>query len=90
MYFKKIRDGGVIVIVNIVIATSRGILLSTDKSMLAEFGSHVELNRHWVYHLLDQMHIQRKATTAKSKHVPQDFAQLNKNFLDDVSVVEMN
>ena len=48
---------------------------------LLEFGGHVQLNRHWAYALLKRMKfVQRKATTAKSKHT---IAQLKKLFLAD-------
>ena len=69
----------------IAMAAARGILLSCDKTKLVEFGGHVQLNRHWVYVLLRRMKfVQRKATTAKSKHAPVDFAALKKAFLADV------
>lgn len=66
-------------------AAARGILLSYDKTKLVEFSGHVQLNRHWAYALLKRMKFfQRRATTAKSKHVPVDFAQLKKWFISDV------
>ena len=66
-------------------AAARGILLSCDKTKLVEFGGHVQLNIHWAYELLKRMKfVQRKATTAKSKHAPVDFATLKKSFLADV------
>ena len=85
MYLKKVRDGGGALSARIAMAAARGILLSCDKMKLAEFGGHVQLNRHWAYALLKRMKfVQRKATTAKSKHAPMDFAQLKKSFLADV------
>ena len=64
-------------------AATRGILLSTDQSKLAEFGGCVELNRHWAYSLMDRTHfVQRKVTTAKSKHSPKNLVQLKKSFLE--------
>ena len=40
---------------------------------------------YWAYALLKQMEfVQRKATTAKSKHAPADFAALKETFLDDM------
>ena len=84
-YLKKVREGGGAVTARIAMAAARGVLLSCDKTKLAEFGGHVQLNRHWAYALLKRMEfVQRKATTAKSKHAPADFATLKEAFLDDV------
>ena len=90
-YLKKVRKGGGVVSARIAMAAARGILLTCDRSMLAEFGGHVHLNRHWAYSLLHRMKfVQRKVTTAKSKHSIADFDKLKKQFLDDVvATVEM-
>ena len=85
LYLKKVRDAGGIVSAAIAVAAARGILVSCDRSKLAEFGGHIDLGRHWAYGLLDHMKfVRRKATTAKSKHTPKDFASLKESFLDDV------
>ena len=84
-YLKKVRDVGGVVSARIVMATARDILLSNDKIKLVEFGGYVQLNRHWAYALLKRMNfVHRKATTAKSKHAPVDFAALKKTFFADV------
>ncbi len=91
VYLKYVRDGGGVVSARIAMAAARGILLTCDRSKLAEFGGHVELNRHWAYSLLGRMKfVKRKVTTALSKHSVTDFAQLKETFLNDVVVtVEM-
>jgi len=91
MYFKKIRECGGVVTVSVVMASTCGILLCTDRSKLAEFGGHIELNWHWAYSLLDRMHfVKRKVKTAKSEHAPKSFTQLKNTFLEDViSMVQM-
>ena len=69
----------------IAMAAARGILLTCNRSMLAEYGGHVELNRFWAYSLLCQMKfVQRKVTTAKSKHATAEFHQLKEQFLKEV------
>ena len=45
LHLRKVRKGGGVVMARIVMAAARGIL-SCDLTMLAEFGRHVELNRH--------------------------------------------
>ena len=85
MYLKKVREGGGVVTARITMAAARGILLTCDRSMLAEFGGHVHLNRHWAYSLLHRMKfVQRKGTTAKSKLTIADFNQAKEQFLEDV------
>ena len=43
MYLKKVREGGGIVSARIAVAAARGIVQTYNKSLLAEFGGHVEL-----------------------------------------------
>lgn len=91
LYLRKVRQQGGVITASVVVAAARGILISTDRSQLDEFGGHISLSRQWAYHLLGRMHfVRRKATTSKSKHKPLDFTELKKSFLDDVeSVVTM-
>ena len=66
-------------------AAAWGILLKCDRTKLAEFGGHVELNRQWAHSLLKRMKfVQRKATTTKSKANEANFAEQKKMFLYDV------
>ena len=62
--------------------------MAVDRRQLAEFGGHIKLSREWEYHLLAWMNfMRRKATTAKSKHTPKDFAATKQAFLDNVVAV---
>ena len=91
LYLKKVREGGGVVSAWIAMAAARGIMLTCDRSMLTEFGGHVELNRPWAYSLLHRMNfVQRKVTTAKSKYAIADFDRVKTEFLEDlVATVEM-
>ena len=91
MYLKKIREQGGVVSASIVVAASKGILLSIHQSQLVEFGGHINLSKEWAYKLLHRMNfVKRKATTAKSKYTPEDFARQKQAFLDEVvGVMEM-
>lgn len=91
LYLKKVRESGGAVSARIVMAAAHGIVLFSDKSMLVEFGGHVEFSRHWAHSLLKRMNfVQRKATTAKSKQTVENFREVKKSFLDDlVATVEM-
>lgn len=86
LYLKKIRQHGGVITASVVVAAARGIIISCDRSQLAEFGGHISFSRQWAYHLLDRIKfVRRKATTSKSKCKPQDFAKLKESFLDDVA-----
>ena len=84
-YLRKVRGGGGAVSARIVTAAAQGILFAIDKSKLEEFGGNVRLNRFWAHSLLKRMNfVQRRATTAKSKHSIDNFSARKKSFLDDV------
>ena len=88
MYLQKVRDGGGVVTGRIAIAAAQGLLLSCDKAKLAEFGGHVTLTNQWAYSLLNRMDVvQRKATTAKSKHTPENFSSL-RNYVATTVLME--
>ena len=48
-YLKKVHEGGGVVSARIAMAAARGIVLTCDRSMLAKFGGHAHLSRHWAY-----------------------------------------
>ena len=76
-YLQKVREGGGIASAAIAVAASRAIVADYDRSMLCEFGGHIDMGRHWAYGLLDRMKfVRRNATTAKSKFTPTELAQL--------------
>ena len=88
-YLKKTREGAGAVSARTVVAAARGIIMTYDKTKLREFGGHIHLTRHWAHALLKRMDfVKRAATTAKSKHTADNFAQLKKDSLDDVVSME--
>ena len=69
VYLKTVREGVEVISARIAMAAAKGIFLTYNTSMLAEFQGHVKLDRHWAYSLLHRVKfVQMKATTAKSKH----------------------
>ena len=59
-------------------------MLKCNPGLLPERGGHIELNRFWARSLLQRMDfVQRKVSTAKSKHTAVDFVELKKTFLTD-------
>ena len=74
IYLKKVREGGGVISSRIVMAAAKGIVLSSEKLKLVEYGGHININRHWAYSLLTRMKfVKRKATTAKSKYTGKIF-----------------
>ena len=59
-----------------------------DRSQLIELGGHIELTQVWAYSLLCRMKfVKRKATTAKSKFSNANFAEVKKEFLNNLAAV---
>ena len=52
MYLSRLRDAGGVITARIAIAAAKGMIYACDRSMLVEFGGHVELNCSWAYSLL--------------------------------------
>ena len=91
LYLRKVREGGGAISARIAMAAARGILCKCNRSMLAENGGSIQLNRHWAHSLLNRMNfVQRKATTSLSKLTMTDFKECKREFLNDVATtVEM-
>lgn len=44
LYLRKIRENGGVVTASVVVAAARGIVMSRDRTRLAEFGGQIELS----------------------------------------------
>ena len=55
LYMKKAKERGGAVSMRSVVATARGIVLKLNRSLLAELGGPVTLNKHWAPSLLRRM-----------------------------------
>ena len=85
LYLRKVREGGGVVSSGIAIAAAKGILMSCDRSMLVEYGGHVNITKSWAFSLLKRMKfVQKNGITSKSKFTLSNFAELKKSFLEDV------
>ena len=74
----------------VVCAGARGMLNSMDATRLAEHGGQATLGRGWAMSLLKRMNFTKRMGTTQAKITPQDFEQLQMQFLQDiVDVVEM-
>ena len=90
-YVRQVRQGGGFVSSRIVIAGAKGILLSSNRSLLSDYGGPISLTRAWAHSLLKRMQfVRRKGATAKSKSSGEHFDRLKAEFLQEIqSIVSM-
>ena len=84
LYLRKLREAGGSILTRIVVAAATGIIMKSNRGMLVDFGGHVQLNQYWARSLLRRISfVQRKVTTAKSKHTDINLRALKHQFLTD-------
>ena len=89
-YITRIRESGRIVNTMIVKAGAHGILMSQEKSRLAEFGGPATLTTAWAKSLLKRMKFMQRRGTTKAKVLVKEFNQLKTSFLQEIiDVVKM-
>ena len=67
-YLKAIRRSGGTVNTAIAMAAAKGIVLKTDRTLLVEYGGHIDLHKDWAKWLLGRMgFVKRRGTTSVSK-----------------------
>ena len=89
-YILGVREGNGPVNTAVVIAGARGLLLSMDKTKLAEFGGPATLSRGWARSLLTRMKFTKRMGTTAAKVTPENFDELRLKFLQEiVDIVKM-
>ncbi len=83
-YIRRIRDSAGIINTAIVVSSARGILLSQDRTRLAEFGGPATLTIPWAKSLLKRMHFSKRRGTTKASLPPDVFQQKKTTFLQDI------
>ena len=64
---------------------AKGVVMSVDRTMLAENGGHIQLTKTWAQSLMIRIKlVKRKASTKKSKMIDEDFEQCKSTFLRQV------
>ena len=87
-YLRAIRKSGGAVSTAIVLGAARGIILKTNRTLLAEYGGHVVLTKDWAKTLMQNMgFVKRRGATSKSKSLAEQFDELKVQFLDVVTTV---
>ena len=89
-FIKSSRELGTAVSTAVVMATTRGVVISHDANLLAENGGYIDITKDWAKRLLQRMNMVKRQGTTKAKVMPSDFERLKKQFLSDVrSIVIM-
>ena len=89
-YILRVREGNDPVNTVVVIAGARRLLLSMDKTKLAEFGGPATLSRGWARSLLTRMKFTKRMGTTAAKVIPENFDELRLKFLQEiVDIVKM-
>ena len=74
-YITRMREKGCVINTSIVKAAARGILLSQEKSRLAEFGGPATLTTAWAKSLLKRMNYTQRRGTTMAKVSVEEFNQ---------------
>jgi hypothetical protein len=89
-YVIRLREKSCTINTPIVISGARGILMSLDRTTLADFGGLASLSPAWAKSLLKRMNFSCRRGTTKSKVPIEDFHRLKSSFLQEiVDVVKM-
>ena len=63
-YIKALRNAGTPIGSSVVMAAAEGLVRAYDRSLLVEYGGHIEISKTWALSLLGRMgYVKRKATT---------------------------
>ena len=85
LYLRKVMEGGGAISARIAMAAARGILRKCNRSMLAENGGPIQVNRHWAHSLLKRMNFVQRKATSLSKLTITDFKERKREVLNDVA-----
>ena len=80
----ELRNSGAVVNSAITKAVARGYLLAKDRSLLREFGGHIELTKDWAISLLRRNNFVKRRGSAAIKVKPSDLETLRSKFIEDV------
>ena len=85
-YIRGLRSAGTPVNTAIVMASAKGLILASNRSLLVEYGGHVCLTTAWAKSLMKRMGlVYRKASTTRSKLSSEEFQAAKDSFLKQVS-----
>lgn len=86
-YIRNLRAAGGVVNSRIVLAAARGLIQHENRTLLAEFGGHITLEKPWATSILRRLNFVKRKGTKGVKHLPEDFDVIQSGFLkriDDV------
>ena len=83
-YIRRLREKGCVINTAIVIAATKGILLSQDRTRLQEFGGPATLSPTWAKSLLTRMNFTQRRGTTKAKVNIKEFEAAKTRFLQEI------
>lgn len=83
-FIKAQRDCGAIVTRSTVVGIGRGVVLKHNKFLLAEFGGHINITKHWAESILHSMKFVKRRGSTKVHVTSNIFDKLKKQFLVDI------
>ena len=86
-YIKRLRDSSTGISSSIVLAAAEGYIMQRNKTVLVQYGGHVELTRDWALSLLTQLgFVKRRATTKANKQLSEEkFQEVKRSYLNQIA-----
>jgi hypothetical protein len=86
-YLRNLRAAGGIVNSRIAIAAAKGIVMSKEKTLLAQYGGGLILDKAWATSILRRLDMVKRKGTKGVKSLPKDFDKIKLEFLDRINEV---
>eukprot|EP00058_Branchiostoma_floridae_P021012 XP_002606502.1 hypothetical protein BRAFLDRAFT_91915 [Branchiostoma floridae] len=64
----------------LVMSAARGIMLQKDRSLLSEFGGHIDITKAWANSVLDRMNYVQRKSTKSARKLPTDYKENKADF----------
>ncbi|CAH1257592.1 POGZ [Branchiostoma lanceolatum] len=80
-FARSTRQGGGVVNRPMIMAAAKGLLMRRDRSVLVEYGGHIEITKAWANSLLLRMNFVKRKGTKAARKLPADFEGTRDEFL---------
>ena len=84
LLIKAVRLHGACINSDVVIGIGKGLMLNTNRTLLAEYGGPIKLTKDWAKSVLKRMGFSKRRANSKFKVPVANFIQLKTQFLLDV------
>lgn len=84
-YCMELRKNGGVLNTKILLCAARGIVMFHDKTLLTDFGGHIDLNRSWAISFLNRLGFSRRVGTKAARALPENFDELKRDYLERIT-----